>query len=168
MSLKIDAKTQIDNQITNITTADSITPSTVGSNLKNILDVVAPPVGSIIMYHTTSLSEFDVTGLGIAANVLGYAICNGNNTTPNLKGRFIVGYDPADSDYNTIGNTGGAKTVTLTSSEMPVGVRTGGTSTTFTEVIATGNAYKNTTAGGNQGHENRPPYFTLLYIKRIN
>jgi hypothetical protein len=35
-------------------------------------------------------SLFDTTGLGIG-EMLGYALCNGNNGTPNLSGRFIVG-----------------------------------------------------------------------------
>ncbi len=26
---------------------------------------------------------------------------------PNLLGRFVVGYDPSNQDYNTIGNMGG-------------------------------------------------------------
>lgn len=42
----------------------------------------------------------------------GWQLCDGTNGTPNLKGRFIVGYDAADTDYNTIGQVGGAKQVT--------------------------------------------------------
>lgn len=49
----------------------------------------------------------------------GWLLCDGTSGTPNLKGRFIVGYDGADIDYNAIGKTGGAKTVTLTTTQMP-------------------------------------------------
>lgn len=39
---------------------------------------------------------------------------------PNLQGRFVVGYDPADVDYDQINtDKGGVKQVTLTSSEIP-------------------------------------------------
>lgn len=52
----------------------------------------------------------------------GWAICDGNTvngyTTPNLKGRFIVGYNSNDSSYNSIGKTGGASEVTLTYNQM--------------------------------------------------
>lgn len=52
----------------------------------------------------------------------GWAICDGNTvngyTTPNLKGRFIVGYNSNDSSYNSIGKTGGANEVTLTYNQM--------------------------------------------------
>lgn len=38
---------------------------------------------------------------------------------PDLRGRFIVGYDPNTADYSTIGKKGGEKTHKLTSAEMP-------------------------------------------------
>jgi hypothetical protein len=37
----------------------------------------------------------------------GWALCNGTNGTPNLSGRFIVGYSASQPDYNAIGNFGG-------------------------------------------------------------
>lgn len=37
--------------------------------------------------------------------------------TPDLRGRFVVGYNPGDADYNSIGDTGGDKGVTLTASQ---------------------------------------------------
>ena len=39
---------------------------------------------------------------------------HGSTFSPDLRGRFIVGYNPADADYNAVGNTGGVKEVTLT------------------------------------------------------
>lgn len=59
----------------------------------------------------------------------GWALCDGTNGTPDLRGRFIVGYNPNDTDYQTIGLTGGAKLVTLTTSQMPAHNH-GGTLTT--------------------------------------
>lgn len=59
----------------------------------------------------------------------GWAICNGTNGTPNLQGRFIVGYKPSDTDYDnpgskssggtTNGDTGGSESVTLTTAQIP-------------------------------------------------
>lgn len=50
-----------------------------------------------------------------------YGAGDGSTTfnVPNLEGRVIVGQDPDDSQFNGLGETGGAKTHTLTTSEMP-------------------------------------------------
>ena len=45
----------------------------------------------------------------------GYVLCNGSNGTPDLRDRFIVG---AGSSYS-VGNTGGASSVTLSTSNLP-------------------------------------------------
>ena len=39
---------------------------------------------------------------------------------PNMMGRVPVGYNGSDSDFNAVGKTGGAKTHTLSTAEMPV------------------------------------------------
>ncbi len=57
----------------------------------------AMPVGSIIMWSGDP-----------AALPVGWALCDGANGTPDLKGRFIVGYDPADPDYNATQKVGPA------------------------------------------------------------
>lgn len=47
----------------------------------------------------------------------GWQLCDGTNGTPDLRSRFIVGYNPDDSDYDAIGKVGGAKTVALTAAQ---------------------------------------------------
>ncbi|PIB28932.1 hypothetical protein BFP77_08420 [Maribacter sp. 4U21] len=75
------------------------------------------PVDGIIMYA------------GSIGNIpTGWYLCNGANGTVDLTGRFIVGYDPGDTDYNAIGKTGGEKQHTLTEAEMPQHNHTGSTS----------------------------------------
>ena len=49
----------------------------------------------------------------------GWALCDGTNGTPDLRGRFIVGYNSDDTDYNAIGKTGGSKEVTLNTTQLP-------------------------------------------------
>ena len=66
------------------------------------------PVGAIMMWAGSAAELPD-----------GYALCNGQNGTPDLRSRFVVGLNPSDGDYDTIGKTGGAKTVTLTEAQMP-------------------------------------------------
>ena len=58
----------------------------------------------------------------------GWALCDGNNGTPNLKGRFIIG--KGDSPYNTIGNKGGSERITLTNDQIPSHNHSGNTNTT--------------------------------------
>ena len=49
----------------------------------------------------------------------GWALCDGINGTPDLRGRFIVGYDSTDAEYNSIGKIGGSKTIALSVDQMP-------------------------------------------------
>lgn len=49
----------------------------------------------------------------------GWVLCNGQSGTPNLTGRFVVGYDPQDIDYNALRKTGGQKTKSLISTNLP-------------------------------------------------
>lgn len=124
----------------------------------------------------------------------GWFLCDGTNGTPDLRGMFIVGYDPRDTDYDSIEKTGGAKEVTLTTDQMPKHKHSGSTSTdgehahSYTAVTYGGNNnfnrgsngqdYNGTTSragnhahtfetnevGGNQAHENRPPFYVLAKI----
>ena len=54
---------------------------------------------------------------------IGTAYGTGNGSTtfnvPNLKGRVPVGRDSAQTEFDTLGETGGAKTHTLSTAEMP-------------------------------------------------
>jgi microcystin-dependent protein len=38
---------------------------------------------------------------------------------PDTRGRVSVGRNPSDADFDNVGDTGGAKTVTLTTAQMP-------------------------------------------------
>lgn len=94
-SLKSDVNTAINLANNAITYANSISSG-------------ATPAGIIVMWSGS-----------IGSIPSGWALCDGLGGRPNLKGRFIVGYDAGDGDYNTIGNVGGTKTHTLTVNEMP-------------------------------------------------
>ncbi|HWL56260.1 MAG TPA: hypothetical protein VNQ78_06230 [Paracoccus sp. (in: a-proteobacteria)] len=138
----------------------------------------AVPVGAILMWSG------DPSKLPA-----GWVLCDGQNNTPNLLGRFIVGYQPGNPDY-AVGKTGGAEKHTLTLAEMPAHnhgeagehrhslwasghgwafpvVQTGDTRVkNDSHFVTTDAAGKHThnTEGGGQPHENRPPYYALAYI----
>lgn len=167
------------------------------------------PLGGIIMWSGT-------------VPPTGWALCNGQPsngyTTPDLRGRFIVGYDPGVTDYDqpgnlsrkltpeTAGKTGGAPSVTLSVAQLPSHNHSGATGTDthshgfnypsvvpgttgLTEgVLVTEDDNENTTGtrgipdlslsnnthahtipseGQGQAHENRPPYYVLAFIMRV-
>jgi hypothetical protein len=134
----------------------------------------AVPPGAILMWSgdPTNLSP-------------GWTLCDGQNGTPDLRGRFIVGYNPSHPDYNTVKNTGGEDKHTLSLEEMPVhdhgsagkhvhGVPWGrGLGDDIGFATARNQGGKNTDeagdhvhqkAGGGKPHENRPPYLVLAFI----
>lgn len=100
---------------------------------------------------------------------------------PDLRSRFIVGYNPDDSAYNKLGMTGGAKTVTLTVDQMPrhdhkiIAKSTDLKSKSrfddecYNWEIPDKPDEKRTTApaGGSKAHENRPPFYSLAYIIKV-
>lgn len=104
----------------------------------------------------------------------GWALCDGKKGTPNLSGRFIVGYDPTDADYKKIGDDGGKgkKEVILTASQSYYkdttytanienrGIKTAGSYNVVTKITG------NTTVHSATEHENRPPYYVLAYIMK--
>lgn len=61
-----------------------------------------------------------------------YGAGDGSTTfaLPNLKGRVVVGVDAGQSEFDTLGETGGAKTHTLDSTEIPSHTHSDGTLTT--------------------------------------
>ena len=100
-------------------------------------------------------------------------------SVPDLRGRFVVGYDPRNYEYERIGNTGGQALVTLTLDQIPPHSH----KISFKEEKWGDNADKrpfpNHTSpdsgytadtqvtGGGSPHENRPPYYVLAYVMKI-
>ena len=80
----------------------------------------------------------------------GWYLCDGTNGTPDLRGMFIVGYDPRDSEYNQVGKMGGLKNVTLTENQMPTHTHTGSTSMSgsHSHFVAVGEYYNDNNSTG--------------------
>ena len=93
------------------------------------------------------------------------------------KGRVPVGVDSSDSDFNTVGKTGGAKTVTLSveqipshthKSPIPLANYSGQYAETHTYGWAkhSGSYPDMNATGGGKAHQNMPPYATLYMWRR--
>lgn len=89
------------------------------------------------------------------------------------EGKFPVGYNSNDSDYNQIGKTGGEKMHKLTIDEIPphshnsyysASVLDGGT---WWSQANSGNTVPTSKTGGGKPHENRPPYIVMAFWQRI-
>ena len=114
-------------EFTGAVTCEDITPDfdsnrNLGSNSMRFANVYADNfVGSGA--NLTGIESF-VTGMILlwsgAANAIpsGFVLCDGNNSTPNLSGRFVVGYSASDGDYD-VNDTGGSASVTLSTSQIP-------------------------------------------------
>ena len=132
-----------------------------GSGLVTMSDIY--PVGSI--YINAAVTTNPATLLGF-----GTWVAFGS-------GRMMVGYNAADSDFDALQETGGAKTHTLSISEIPShnhnnpkGVKppfnsndvdiTGGNGTTIADNIVTDNT------GGGQAHSILNPYIVAYMWRR--
>ncbi len=101
----------------------------------------------------------------------------GNGTTtfnlPNLKGKVPVGRDAAQTEFDTLSETGGAKTHTLITAEMPSHTHSYSYKGALDKPEGTAGAFAaskdvvNTTTGstgGDGAHNNLQPYIVLNYI----
>jgi len=152
-----------------------------GKNNITMQDVLTTiyPIGSLYTSFADSRNPAVILGFG---------------TWESLAGKVVVGVDPNDTDFNAPNKTGGAKAHTLTEAQLPVlngafSVHSGeaaysnihsptgvfGTSSTragygrSTQVSTTSSnsiSYLAFAIGGNQAHNNLPPYITAYMWRR--
>ena len=87
-----------------ITATGNVTASAFYGNGANLTGIVSIPAGVIVMWSGS-----------IVSIPSGWVICDGLNSTPDLRDRFIVG---AGSTY-AVAATGGASNVTLATTQIP-------------------------------------------------
>lgn len=112
----------------------------------------------------------------------GWVLCNGQNGTPDLRDKFVLG---AGNNY-TVGDTGGEKEHALTIDEMPNHTHSVTASFTASRLGYGSNDYvkyaNNSTdgswdnvslnnisidsTGGGKAHNNMPPYYALCYVMK--
>ena len=138
------------------------------------------PLGGIIMWSGSTPPA-------------GWALCDGTTNsgkvTPDLRGRFVLGYGSGSglTARTTIGEKSGEEKHQLTTDEMPphshnLTVRTVGYSSGYNggaeAAGAPGNSSKNNgdqtwtypsaaNTGGNAAHNTMPPYYVLAFIMRV-
>ena len=107
-----------------------------------------------------------------------------SNTNPNsilefgtwerVKGKVLVGLDEADTNFNSIGKTGGEKTHTLTTNEIPshshnigrTGSASGSGYSGFYQTSNTAETFSTGNTGNGKPHNNLQPYQVIGYMWR--
>lgn len=135
------------------------------------------PTGGIIIWSGSAVPD-------------GWALCDGTNGTPDLRGRFVLG----GSDSHAIGSVGGSEEVTLTEAQIPKHrhfeyLQAPGTNVTYyyrfnnssgssigvtinNDAIERKDTFSSAAAvtsyvGSSNPHPNMPPYYTLAYIMKL-
>jgi microcystin-dependent protein len=162
-----------DGNETQITSAGALKTNSVPTGAVFQWLTSSPPTGYLIC-DGSAVSRTTYADLFV---VIGTDFGTGNGSTtfnlPSLKGRVPVGLDAAQSEFDTLGETGGAKTHTLTTDEIPAHVHTvafnddpGGANNAVgdgstSQPLGTVNS---SSVGGGGAHNNLQPYFVTHYI----
>ena len=112
--------------------------------------------------------NFDSNGLGKNLRT-GWAICNGNNGTPNISNRVIIQYG---SDFPTLNAVGGSKDAVVVAHSHGLKYGSSGTGTKYPETpyitdSITGNMQGTEITGESGVNKNMQPYIVLVYIMKL-
>lgn len=123
---------------------------------------------------TTLLAVWPIGSVYTSVSATSPSTLFGGNWEAFGAGRVMVGLDASDTDFDTVEETGGAKTHALTIAEMPAHSHTytlenpSGTGSTGSATGASSFSTPNTsTAGSGAAHNNVQPYITVYMFKRI-
>lgn len=136
-------------------------------------------IGSIIQFIGTNLPTgwLECDGSSITQNDYPelYDLIGG--TLPDFKGKVLVGQDTSDSDFDTLGETGGEKKHTLTTDEIPshshyTNIKTSGSGDresingdiSVSRNISNMDGAQTSSNGGGQAHNNLQPYAVVKHI----
>ena len=202
-SPKINENVALTATSTELNILDGATLSTAELNyVDGVTSAIQTQLNTLTTSISTAVPAGVITQFGGSTAPTGWVLCDGtaysrtvtynnlfsaigttygvgdNSTTfnvPNLKGKVAVGRDSTQTEFDTLGETGGVKEVTLTTAQIPdhthggqivFGTGSGGTSA----VVASGNnPTSQPTTGGVTGtsggaHTNLQPYIVVNYI----
>jgi len=163
-------------QIQELTDADNLVISNSTLTAESFVGNGTIPVGGIILWS------------GTIANIpTGWALCNGQNDTPDLRNKFIVGaHSGTNSGISTNPGPGFSTSTGLITSNYEPGDVGGESAHRLTVAELAHHSHSGGMGGGNcdpggqsqsapqatgktgddHAHENRPPYYALAYIMR--
>jgi len=116
--LQYDGTTKAEATSTGVTVTGTLAATAVTGDGSALTGIEGVPSGVIVMWSGS-----------IATIPTGWVICDGTNGTPNLTDRFVIHADSDSGGTRDVGDTGGASTVTLTTSELPSHTHSGASHT---------------------------------------
>lgn len=166
---------------------DSVTSSTPPGVVEMYAGATAP--SGYLLCDGTAVSRTTYAALFAVIGTT-YGAGDGSTTfnLPNLKGRVPVGLDASQTEFDALGETGGAKTHVLTIAEMPAHNHSGttsisgvpasrgtslstssrvplaGGSTSSDTITGSDHAHGISSQGGGDAHNNLQPYLVMNYI----
>jgi microcystin-dependent protein len=165
----------------NVTSSGIVTATKFVGDGADLTGIVSIPTGVIVMWSGTTIPS-------------GWALCDGTNSTPDLRNRFIVGANDAsktgittqtgpgfnvttgviDDTYEP-GDIGGETSHQLTVAELAAHTHSElyNTPSSGQDQAGSGSGDNDNTSsrqtgseGSNHFHENRPPYYALAFIMK--
>ena len=179
LSGTIDNLTCISGSISHLTVDTLTIPPLVSSN--NLNAVTYDTISNQILYRPNSLTPPGVINQYAGSSApLGYLLCDGSEVSrinysdlfsvvgttygvgdglntfnlPNLKGKIPVGLDSLQSEFDTLGKTGGSKTNTLNVNQLPSHTHSGTTDSAGIHthgITDPGHAHSSNATGGTLG-----------------
>jgi hypothetical protein len=153
-------------------TATNLVLPTVGQQLTYPLDYTTQEILRDFM-RTVSSQAFPVGSIFISVDSTNPATTLGYGTwTAFGAGRTLVGFDSGQTEFDTVEETGGAKTHQLSINELPshshAGNLNSGSSSSFSWSSVAGNSALTSTGatGNDQPHNNLQPYIVTYFFKR--
>lgn len=151
--------------------------------LRNLPTGGSSPTGSLTAFAGASAptgwllcdgSSISTTTYATLFAVIGYTYGGSGSSflVPNMKGRVLVGRDASQSEFDNLGELGGAKTHTLTINEMPSHRHTFTDFPNSVQDLANGTyTFRRSPSasftgfeGGDQPHNNLQPYIVVNWI----
>lgn len=167
---------------TTVIDSTSITSTTYYGSGSALTGIAGVPVGTVLPYAGSSApsgylmadgSSHSTGAYPTLFSVIGYTYGGSGGTfyVPNLKGRVAVGRDAGQTEFDVLAETGGEKTHTLTTAEMPshthsitVGANLGGSGMPKSSYGDAYNTGSTAATGGSTAHNVLQPYLVINYI----
>lgn len=108
VTLHYDDAAKLATTSTGVSVTGTVSATSFSGDGSNLTGITSIPSGVIVMWSGS-----------VASVPSGWYLCDGNNGTPNLTGKFVVHADADSGGTYAVGATGGANTVALATGELP-------------------------------------------------
>lgn len=139
-----------------------------GLSVNTIYFIISSTTNTFKVSLTSGGSEVDITSAGTGTHSWHNQV-----KVPDMKGRVPVQRDSGQTEFDVLAETGGAKTHTLTTTEIPshthdITAATPGSGAAGSQATLGNSGTINTDAtGGGGAHNNLQPYIVMNYIIHV-